>query len=152
VAATFYHVLVGLLFLVAFAGLYLAAASAMAGDLVARVAPLLESPTAYVKALFDAGVPGYRPFVTAVVVGVFASLVGLWVGFRLHHASGRWLNSEGQSLEESRGYVVLWITFWITIASAVAASWYWVQAFEQCLAILAVPLGVYVGGQLTTLA
>jgi hypothetical protein len=150
VGSTLYHVLVALLFLVGVAGLYLAIVGVMVGNLVTHVAPLLSSPGAYIHALFDAGTPGMRPFVSAVLAGIAASALGLCLGVVAFVVPSGWLDSEGQSEEESRGYLALWAIFWVTIATAVAVSWWWIRGHEQCLAFLTLPLGVYAGGQLTS--
>jgi hypothetical protein len=148
--STLYHVLVALLFLVSVAGIYLAIVGLMVGDLVSRVAPLLASPRSYAAALFDAGPPGFSPFVSAVLAGIFASALGLCLGMAVYVVPAKWLDSEGQSEEESRGYLALWAIFWVTIATAVAVSWWWIRGHQSRLAFLTLPLGVYVGGQLTS--
>ncbi len=148
--STLYHVLVALLFLVSVAGLYLAIVGLMVGDLVTHVAPLLHSPGRYIEGLFDAGPPGFRPFLSAVLAGIVASALGLCLGLVAFVIPAGWLDSEGQSEEESRGYLALWTIFWVTIATAVAVSWWWIRGLESRLAFLTLPLGVYVGGQLTS--
>src|SRR6266478_5410370 len=120
--STLYHVLVALLFLVSVAGLYLAIVGLMVGDLVTHVAPLLHSPGRYIEALFDSGPPGFRPFLSAVLAGIVASALGLCLGLVAYVIPAGWLDSEGQSEEESRGYLALWTIFWVTIAAAVAVS------------------------------
>lgn len=148
--STLYHVLVALLFLVGVAGIYLAIVGVMVGNLQAHVAPLLSSPGTYIRALFDAGPPGARPFGSAVLAGVVASVLGGIFAILTYRSPAGWLDSEGQSEEESRGYLVLWTIFWLTIATAVAVSWWWIRDAEPCLAFLTLPLGVYVGGQVTS--
>jgi Patatin-like phospholipase len=149
--STVYHILVTLLFTLAFAGLYLAAVGTMIGNLVEHVAHVL-SPGPYVRALFDAGPGlGHWPFGSAVLLGVAAGLLGLLLEGLIHRCvPSSWLNSEGQSLEESREYLALWTIFWVTIVTAAATTWYWVHGNTPRLAFLVLPLGVYVGGQLTS--
>jgi hypothetical protein len=108
------------------------------------------APGLYVRALLDAGTPGHLPFGSALLAGAGAALLGLLLGGAAYVVPGRWLDSEGQSEEESRGYVALWTIFWVTIASAVGVSSYWIRGHGPCLAFLALPLGVYAGGQLVT--
>jgi hypothetical protein len=148
--STLYHVLVALLFLVAVAGIYLAIVGLMVGNLLTSVAPLLSPPALYIAALFDAGTPGFKPFISAVLAGIAACALGLVLGRVAYLIPARWVDSEGQSEEESRGYLALWTIFWVTIATAVAVSWWWIQGNKPCLAFLTLPLGVYVGGQLTS--
>ncbi len=149
--STLYHVLVALLFLVSVAGVYLAIVGQMVGDIRVHVAPFLASFGNYVAALFDAGVPlRYTPFVSAVLAGIAAIALGLLLGMATYHIPARWLDSEGQSEEESRGYLALWTVFWVTIVTAVAVSWWWIRGNEPRLAFLTLPLGVYAGGQLTS--
>jgi Patatin-like phospholipase len=152
IGSTFYHVFVAVLFLVAVAGLYLAAVESMIGDLRTHVTGLL-SPAKYAWALFNAGALEFRPFAWAVVFGVISSLVGLFLGIVTHRwIPDKWIQSEGQSDEESRSYLALWILFFATFAMAAAVTLYWVRYHgPPQLAFLCLPLGVYVGGQLTTL-
>lgn len=152
IGSTFYHVLAAVLFLVAVAGLYLATVESMMGDLRVHLTGLL-SPATYARALFDAGPLEFRPFAWAVVFGVISSLVGLFLGIVTHRwIPDTWIDSEGQSDEESRGYLALWILFFATFATAAAVTWYWVShRGPPQLAFLCLPLGVYLGGQLTTL-
>jgi patatin-like phospholipase len=148
--STFYHVLVAVLFLVAVAGLYLAVVEAMIGDLRTHVVGVL-APAQYARALFDAGPLGLRPFGWAFAFGLMSSAIGLLFGIATYRVPASWIDSEGQSEEESRGYLALWILFWLTFLTAAAVTWYWTSHYGPRLAFLCLPLGVYLGGQLMTL-
>lgn len=150
IGSSLYHLLVALLFLVSMAGFYLAVLQAMVGDLVSHIAPVL-SPGLYARALFHAGSLDTLPFLTALLAGTFSSVIGLGLGMLIYGVPARWLDSDGQSVEESQGYLALWIIFWVTMITASFMSWYWIHDQERQLAFLSIPLGVYVAGQLVSL-
>jgi hypothetical protein len=149
----FYHLLVFGLFLVAFAGVYWGVVAVMTGPAVADVGQL--TPAGYALALVDwplKGGLGRWPLFYAVVIGAGVTLVSFFVARAVPRwVPEQWFYVEGQSIEETREYASLWAMFIVSLVTATAVTWYYADRTGPRLGYLLLPLGVYVGGQLTAL-
>jgi hypothetical protein len=149
----FYHLLIFALFLVGFSGIYWGVVWSMTGPALAAVDAL--SPLEYVLALLDwpfPGGPGRWPLLWAAAIGAGVTFASLFVaGLVPYVLPERLFYAEGQSVEESREYFSLWAIFIVTLITATAMTWHYVASTGPRLSYLLLPLGVYVGGQLTAL-
>lgn len=154
----FYHLLLGLLVLVAIAGGYLAVLYLMAGPIpAAGFSSLVGEPEVgtYWRLLFTfraGGVESAGPFLSAVGVGVVMLTLTMILCSLIWSLPEAWFRRVGDSPEENREYHSLWALFFITLTIAVLVTKGVVVRDGWQLANITLPMGVYIGGWLASLA
>jgi Patatin-like phospholipase len=152
----FWHVLVFTLFMVAVSAFYLGTIAWWMGldQLPHAIRGLTLSQ--YVWRLIDWPASGsflHYPLFWAILFGAFCTLLAAqFLPAALNKLDDRRFRTEGRSVADQRETVALWILFWVTLVAALAVTIYFVlQNEDPSFGNLALPLGFYIGGQITAI-
>lgn len=143
----FYHVSMLIVLLTLVSSGYLCLLSWMAGPV-----PVAGDFRHYLEMLMHFESSAGRPFFVAMVLGFLtlpmAMALGGWVIWKL---PDRWFRRTGDSLDESREYHLLWALFFVTLLLALGVTSPFAVEGRRHLAVVLLPMGVYVGGWIATL-
>ena len=93
------------------------------------------------------------PLFWAILCGAFCTLLAAQLlPAALDKIDDRRFRTEGRSVADQRETVALWILFWVTLVAALTVTIYFVLRSEDpSFGSLALPLGFYIGGQITAI-
>ncbi|HEX9636742.1 MAG TPA: hypothetical protein VGB99_04365 [Acidobacteriota bacterium] len=154
----FYHLLLFVVLIATLAALYLAILHAMAGFVeVSGMAGEAARDTlgSYWEQLLNPLRRAWHPFWFALALGSLYLPLAMLVTSKLvwgRTLPDHWFRRGQESLEENREYHSLWALFYLTLLAAAAVTAFSVYAQGPQVSFILLPMGVYLGGWISTLA